>query len=138
MKRVFLSVILIVMTFAMPAHAAAIEISNPMAKAQTDLSAPGGIFMTIVNKGGADKLVSIKTPVAKMAQIHNSKMKMGKMRMRRKTTLSVGANSTVELVDGGLHIMLIGVKAPLKSGASFPLTLVFQNAGTIDVTVLVQ
>ena len=38
----------------------------------------------------------------------------------------------------GMHLMLIGLKAPLKEGTSFPMTLQFERAGTVEVTVDVQ
>ncbi len=94
--------------------------------------------LTIINNAGADTLISAKTPVAKMAQIHSKKKKRGKMRMRRKTGLDIAANSVVKLKHSGLHIMLMGLKSPLESGTTFPLTLNFQNAGPIEVTVTVQ
>jgi copper(I)-binding protein len=37
-----------------------------------------------------------------------------------------------------MHVMLMGLKAPLKDGQSFPLTLTFETAGTIEVMVMVM
>jgi len=34
---------------------------------------------------------------------------------------------------GGMHIMLVGLKQPLKEGQTFPLTLTFRKAGKVDV-----
>jgi periplasmic copper chaperone A len=136
--RIFFSVISILVSFAFATQAAAIEIVNPVALTQPDTAAPGAIGLTIVNKAGADKLVSTKTPVAKIAQIHNNKIKRGKMRMRRKSGLQIGANTVTTLKTDGLHIMLMGLKSPLKAGMTFPLTLNFENAGTVEVTVTVQ
>ncbi len=136
--RTCFGIFLILATFTFPANAASIEISNPIAMPQSKLAAPGGVALTIINNAGADKLVSAKTPVAKMAQIHNKKKKHGKMRMRRKTGLDIGANTVVKLQHSGLHIMLMGLKSPLKSGTTFPLTLNFEKAGSVEVTVTVQ
>jgi copper(I)-binding protein len=138
MIQKLVSALIIGILFTVTAHAATIEIAKPWAKAQADTSTPGGIALTIVNSGGPDKLVSIKTPVARMAQLHNSKMKHGKMRMRRKTSLDVAAKANVELKMDGLHIMLMGLKSPLAAGSTFPVTLVFEKAGAIDVKVTVK
>ena len=44
----------------------------------------------------------------------------------------------LEIKPGGLHIMLTGLKRPLKAGDQFLLTLTFRKAGPIETTVAVQ
>jgi hypothetical protein len=39
---------------------------------------------------------------------------------------------------GGIHVMLIGLKAPLKAGQTFPVPLTFEKAGTIMATMVVE
>ena len=39
---------------------------------------------------------------------------------------------------GGLHVMLFGLKQPLKAGEHFPLTLEFEKAGKVEVQVQVE
>ena len=51
--------------------------------------------------------------------------------------VSPGAASTI-LRPGGAHVMLEGLKQPLKIGETFPLTLTFKNAGQLRVEVEVQ
>ena len=136
--RTCISILLILFSFAFPAHAASIEIVNSMAMPQANVLLSGRVALTIINNAGPDKLVSAKTPVADMAQIHNNKMKRGKRRMRRHMSLDIGANTVVKVKHNGLHIMLVGLKSPLESGMTFPLTLNFEKAGAIEVTVTVQ
>ena len=38
----------------------------------------------------------------------------------------------------GYHMMLVGLKKPLKEGDTFPMTLQFERAGKVDVKVYVQ
>ena len=59
------------------------------------------------------------------------------MRMRHVEAITVGSNSTKMLKPGGFHVMLFGLKKPLKKGQTFSMTLKFEHAGTkiIDVTV---
>lgn len=59
------------------------------------------------------------------------------MKMRRIAGINLPAGKTVSLEPGGMHIMLIGLIAPLKQGQSFPLTLSFKNGGTKEVTIAV-
>jgi len=47
------------------------------------------------------------------------------------------AGGSAEFKPGGMHIMLVGLKQPLKAGDSFPLTLAFQKAGAVETTVMI-
>jgi copper(I)-binding protein len=77
--------------------------------------------------------------VAERAEIHEHRMDHGVMRMRQVTGgVEVVASKKIVFEPGGLHVMLIGLKHPLKEGESFPLTLRFQKAGVEQVTVAVQ
>jgi copper(I)-binding protein len=51
--------------------------------------------------------------------------------------IAVPAQQTVELKPGGLHVMLMGLKHPLVEGETFPLTLEFEHAGTLEVEVTI-
>ena len=55
--------------------------------------------------------------------------------MRHLRSVEVPAQGAVSFEPGGLHLMLIGLKEPLVAGKGFPLTLVFREAGEIEVTV---
>jgi periplasmic copper chaperone A len=58
--------------------------------------------------------------------------------MREVDAIDVPAGGKVKLEPGGLHIMLVGLKAPLAAGSSFPLTLKFEKAGELKVEVKVE
>jgi copper(I)-binding protein len=47
-------------------------------------------------------------------------------------------STTTELRPGGLHVMLEGLKQPLKEGDNIPLTLTFEKAGSINVQLIVE
>lgn len=99
----------------------------------------GAAYMALRNKGaGDDRLVGVASPVAETAEIHDMTMDGTIMRMRKLDGLDVAAGAEIAIAPGGLHIMLIGLKAPLVEGASFPLTLTFAKAGDIEVTAEVQ
>jgi copper(I)-binding protein len=114
-----------------------IEIDHPWARASAGKT--GVAYLTIVNRGTTDdRLVSASTPVAEKAEPHSTTSDNGVMKMRPVDGIDVKAGGKAELKPGGLHLMLMGLKAPLKAGQSFPLTLTFEKAGAIDATVAVE
>ena len=100
----------------------------------------GGGFMTITNKGGQDdRLLSASSPAARDVQIHTVNMDGGVMRMRPLAAgLAIPAGKAVMLKPGGYHLMLMGLRQPLKRGGSVPVTLRFQRAGEVRVQLQVQ
>ncbi|HET6195649.1 MAG TPA: copper chaperone PCu(A)C, partial [Acetobacteraceae bacterium] len=98
----------------------------------------GVVYLTITDSGTPDRLVSISSPVANKAELHESFTDQGIARMREVATLAVAPGSTVTLAPGGYHIMLMGLKQPLKEGDSFPVTLGFQGSGQVTSTVTVR
>ena len=115
----------------------AIEIEHAWARAS--VMANGAVYMELENKGGApDKLVAASTPAANKAELHTHLMENGIARMRPVEAIEVTPGSPTVLRPGGLHVMLMGLKAPLKEGDTITLTLTFEKAGKVDVTVPVQ
>jgi periplasmic copper chaperone A len=67
------------------------------------------------------------------------KVENGVMQMREVADgLPIPAGGSVVLKPGSHNVMLIGLKKPLTAGEKFPLTLTFEKAGNISVTVPVQ
>lgn len=123
-------------------HAAAVKagdiaIEQPFARATP--AKVGGVFLTLKNSGGtADKLLKAASPVATNVELHTHIKDGDAMRMRAVENIPVPANGQTALEPGGYHIMLIGLKQALKEGGSFPLTLTFEKAGSVTVSVPVQ
>lgn len=115
-----------------------IRIADPKARP----TAPGGtgvVYMIVFNRGAADDdLTGLSTPIADKAEMHRTATENGISHMDAVADLPVKANGNAIFGPGGLHIMLTGLKQPLKLGDSFPLTLRFARAGTVTVTVPVQ
>jgi|SRR6476661_3972037 len=117
-----------------------ISITDPHAR-PTVAGQPGGAaYLTLENTGrAADRLVGVSSPVAQSAQIHTMRMDGDVMRMREAGELPLAPAARVEMKPGmGYHIMLNGLKQPLQEGASFPLTLTFEKAGKVEVSVVVD
>ena len=85
-----------------------------------------GAFMHITSAQGG-KLLSVSTPVAGVAEIHEMAMQGDTMRMRAVPSLELPAGKPVELKPGGFHLMLMDLKAQLKAGDTVPLTLVVEG-----------
>ena len=104
--------------------------------------APNGAayLASIENKGTvADRLVRASTPAAARVEIHTMSVDAnGVMRMREIDGIALAPNAKVQMKPGtGLHLMLVGLKEPLKEDASFPMTLEFEHAGKVEVKVIV-
>lgn len=101
---------------------------------------PNGVsYFTLENQGKeADRLVSVSSPVADKAELHTHEKDGDVLRMRQVHDIEVPAGATVALEPGGLHVMLMKLKQPLEQGSSFPLTLNFENSGSVTVDVHVQ
>ena len=100
----------------------------------------GAGYAVISNTGpAADTLIAVATPVAGRAEIHESMIMGGQAMMHpRPGGLPVPAGATVALKPGGWHIMLMGLKQPLKAGDHYPATLTFKKAGKVTVQFSVQ
>lgn len=136
----FLAATLItVPAFAEDFKSGSLVIDHPWARATAVTAKNGAVFMKIDNKGsGGDKLISASGQVADMIQLHTNIDDNGVMKMREVKAIDVGPGKSVELKPGGYHVMLIGLKAPLKEGDSFPLKLMFEKAGAVEVTVKID
>jgi len=83
-----------------------------------------------------DRLVSIQTPAAALAQLHEMKMESNMMMMRPiDGGATLAAGQVVNFTPGGNHIMLSGVREPLVEGDTVELTLSFQSAPDLTLTV---
>jgi hypothetical protein len=118
----------------------------------------GAAYFTIVNGGtSADRLLEVKSPVAAHVEIHETvqgasgdagmpgmsgmagmSAMHGMVTMKRVNAVAVPAGGGVRFKPGSYHVMLIGLKHPLKAGDVVPLRLRFEKAGTIDVNAPVR
>ena len=114
---------------------AQVKVEQPWARPTVEGQMAGGAFLKIQNVGGADRLLSASSSAAGMVQLHTMSMEGDVMKMREVEAIDLPAGKTVELRPGGLHLMLMGLKSPLKEGSKVPLTLKFEKAGEVKVEV---
>lgn len=115
-----------------------LDIAHPYARA-TVAGQPGGTFLSIENHGADDRLIGASAEVSQKVELHTMSIDDNNvMRMRQVEAIDLPKGGVTQLKPGGLHIMLIGLKSPLKAGDSFPLKLRFEKAGELEVKVTVE
>ena len=126
MKLKTLSAILALSSSAL--FAQTVDVQGAWARATVPGQKATGAFMKITAKDGA-KLVSVTSPVAGVAEVHEMKMDGDVMKMRAVAGgLDLPAGKAVELKPGGYHVMLMDLKAPLQKDSTIPMTLTFKDA----------
>ena len=117
-----------------------IAIDGAFARPSPSVGGTGGAFMTITNNTGAPvRLSGGSSPIAKMVEIHETIDDNGVMKMRPVAGgIEIPPGKTVELKPGGMHVMLMGLTAPLVEGQDVELTLIFEKAGPVTLKVPVK
>jgi copper(I)-binding protein len=115
------------------------HVSNPFARATPPGASVAGAFMSIENQGTeSDRLTAVTSPVAGAAALHEMAMDGGLMKMHAVKGIELKPGAKVDLRPGGYHIMLEGLKRPFKQGEEIPLTLTFEKAGAMQISVKVE
>lgn len=144
LQRLIPAALLATAAFSVQAHEyklGSLDIGHPYARATVPGQPAGGAYFSVENKGSsADKLIALSSPVAKTTEIHTMAMEGNLMKMREVDGgLEIKPGQKIAMQPGnGYHIMLMGLTQPLKAGDKVPLTLTFEKAGKIDVTVNVE
>jgi len=137
----------VILLFVFDARAADLAVEQPWARATPGRAPTGAVYLTLVNRGtAADRLLGAASPAAAKVELHRyhrpepaAGAHAGHggqvMEMRPVDRLEVKAGETVVLKPDGLHVMLVGLKAPLKEGERLTLTLRFERGGEIQVDV---
>ncbi|WP_132258748.1 copper chaperone PCu(A)C [Paucimonas lemoignei] len=118
-------------------QAGKLHLEQPVARPTRPGQPGAATYVTIENRGNtADRLVSASTPMAGKTEIHTMTMDGGVMRMREAGEILIAPGTSIVMQPGdGYHIMLMNLKQPLKTGEEFPLTLNFEKAGKVKVSV---
>lgn len=99
----------------------------------------GAAYMVIKNTGTVDDaLIGAESTVAAATEVHETVMSGETASMRQVKRVELKAGASLELKPGSYHVMLIGLKQPLTAGSTFSLTLKFEQAGSIPITVDVR
>lgn len=115
-----------------------LTVSGAFARASPMMAQAGAGFMIITNAGEADKLVAAKSDISEVVELHTHIEENGMKAMRKVDFIDVPASGSVELKPGSFHVMFIKLKDQLKEGQQVAVTLVFEKAGEVAVTLPVK
>jgi copper(I)-binding protein len=118
-----------------------LEIGHPWSRETPDGAKVAAGYLKIKNNGTtADRLVSVTSPIAGKAEIHEMSVNAEGVMIMRPVDggIEIQPGAEVELKPGSFHIMFVGLKQPTKEGVKFPGTLTFEKAGTVDVEFAVD
>jgi hypothetical protein len=145
MARTLACTTLLACLFAAPLRAEEVKagdlvITRSWSRATPRGAKTGGGYLTIENKGSApDRLIGGSADVAGKVEVHEMAMNNGVMTMRPLDQgLTIDPGMTVKLSPVGYHLMLLDLKSPLKQGDKVPVTLEFEKAGKVKVSLDVQ
>jgi periplasmic copper chaperone A len=126
---------------ANPAQAAewthnGVTVDCPWAEATQNGVAP--VYMEIRADAQADqRLMSAFSDAAESAEISSYTRVAGVLRRQRIEYLPVAAGQAVQLIPGGYHVLLVGLKEALVAGTTFGAWVEFEPAGGFAIEVLV-
>ena len=115
-----------------------VQVDGAWARASAGAATTGAAYVTLMGGMQPDALVGVSTPVAAMAEVHETSNDNGVMKMRPVEAVPISPHQMVTFKPGGYHIMLTGLKHPLAAGQSFPVTLTFAHAVSVTVEVQVR
>jgi len=145
--------------------ASGVTVTDAWARTSASVQNAGAAYFLVTAGADGDTLLSASVPssVAAMAQLHEvvevpmtsttmdmtsttmddmggttTTMAMTGMAMQEVDSVAIPANGSVEFKPGSYHVMLMNLVAPLETGQTFELTLHFEKAGEVTVTVEVR
>lgn len=141
LKSVLRGVAFATCAFVPVASFAEIVITDPYARVSRPGAPSGAAFMIIENTGDtADRLISARSDVAQRVELHtHADMGDGVMKMAEvEEGFEIAPGSSHMLKRGGDHVMFMGLTETLDQGGEVTVTLVFEQAGEIALTVPVD
>lgn len=111
-----------------------VSVQDPYVRLAPPNAPATGAFMVIKNNGSKDvKVLKADNPVSRVTELHTHLNEGGVMKMRPVSAIDIKAGGEAVLKPGGLHVMLIDLKAPPKEGDVVPITLTFDDGSSKQV-----
>lgn len=142
-KLIVLAALLLPACFA-NAHeykAGQLEIAHPWSQELPPNAPTVAAYFVIQNKGdAADRLLSVDSPIAGIAQLHEHIKQNDLMKMQQVASVEIPAGGEITFAPMAYHVMLLELKdrSLLSDGKQFPLTMHFEKSGNVTVQVTVQ
>ena len=139
MKRLILAAFAAALAAAVPAAShevdnGAITVADQRVRASLGVNPNTAGYAVISNAAArGDRLLGAACTCAREVQLHVMSTTNGVMRMGPATAgLAVPARGTLTLAPGGAHLMILGLRQPVRAGERVTMTLRFQNAGSVQ------
>ena len=116
-----------------------VSVHEPYVRLAPPNAPASAAFMVLRNTGAKDvRLVRADNPASRVTELHTHLNEGGVMKMRPVPAVEIKAGGEAVLKPGGLHVMLIDLKAPLKEGEIVPITLGFDDGSSkrVDARVV--
>ena len=111
-----------------------VTVQDPYVRLAPPNAPATGAFMVIKNGGDKDvKVLKADNPASRVTELHTHLNENGVMKMRPVPAIEVKAKGQAVLQPGGLHVMMIDLKAPMKEGDVVPITLTFEDGSSKQV-----
>lgn len=137
MTKTLLVLVGITLGALLPPHLAAAQVSTVRVTGAFAPAAPAGrttaVYMNL--QGGPDRLISVASDAAGQAELRETIVEGGAISTRGVGGVLVNPGQATRLAPGGLHILLSGLKRPLKDGDTVTLTLTFERAGKVTAPI---
>ena len=114
-----------------------IDIGEAWTRATPGSATTAAVYLKIASNKDADRLVGVEVAAAENAEVHDEASQNGVVKMAPLPQIDIPAGGTVNFAPGGRHVMLTGLKGPLKEGDSFIMTMKFDKAGSESTPVRV-
>lgn len=137
MRAIFAALVAAALGLVAAPSAAQVEVKSAWSRATVPGQKTSSAYMQLKSAQAAS-LVGAQSPAAAIVELHEMRMDGNVMTMRRVRKLDLPAGKMVELKPGGIHLMLIDLKQPLRKGDSVPLTLKIEGRDKKVTTVEVR
>lgn len=114
-----------------------IQVRNGYVRGLPPGTANTSAYMTLINNSDvAMVLTGASTPAANSVSIHKTVRRQGGvMAMEHVMAATLPPRGQLELKTGGMHLMLMGLKKPLRDGNSVKVTLQFEGGDTLTLNL---
>ena len=116
-----------------------LTISDAVVRAMAPGVANTAAYLTVANGGSKpDRLLSASCVCARSMEIHISHVMNGMAMMMPSGPVAIPAGGEARFAPGGQHLMILGLKAPLRDGAVQEIDLKFEHAGVVKASFEVK
>ncbi len=114
-------------------------VTDPIAFETAATAQSGAGYLSISNNGpSADRLIGIEASFPRV-MVHDTVVENEVSKMVHLDGVEIAAGETVTFAPGGKHVMFMGLDGdPFEVGEEIATTLVFENAGRLEVVFNVE